>query len=110
MAESKTECSKCGASILQSTAERNAGRCKPCATGPKLENVAEGMEFGMRLFLGVFFAFVIGGIGYGIGSFMGTIGGIIIAIPFAIAGFVYGCFCVEINAIIRSMLPFMLDP
>ena len=110
MAELKTECSKCGASILQSTADENAGRCKPCETGPKLENVAEGIGFGMRLFLGVIFAFVIGGIGYGIGSFMGTIGGIVAALPFAIVGFIYGCFCLEINATIRSILPFMLDP
>ncbi|MEP3480089.1 MAG: hypothetical protein ABJZ55_12635 [Fuerstiella sp.] len=110
MAESKTKCLKCGAAILQSTAEQNGGRCKPCATGPKLENVAEGMEFGMRLFLGLVFAVVIGGVGYGIGSFLGAIGGIVLATPFALVGFVYGCLCVEINAIIRSLLPFMLDP
>ena len=110
MTESKTECSKCGASILQSTAERNGGRCKPCSTGPKLENVAVGMEFGIRLLLGVVFAVVIGGLGYGIGSFVGTIGGIILAVPFTIVGFIYGCFCIEINAIMRSLLPFMLDP
>ena len=110
MTDSKTECSKCGASILQSTADRNGGRCRPCATGPSVETVAEGMELGMRLLLGVVFAVVIGGIGYGIGSIFGTIGGIVVAIPFGFIGFLYGCFCVEINAIIRSFLPFMLDP
>lgn len=110
MTDAKTECAKCGTSILQSTADQNNGRCKPCATGPNLENVAEGMELGMRLLLGLFFAALIGAVGYGIGSLLGTIGGIIVAIPFALFGFVYGCFCVEINAIIRSLLPFIADP
>ena len=73
MTESKTECSKCGASILQSTADRNGGRCRPCATGSRVETVAEGMELGMRLLLGVVFAVVIGGVGYGIGSILGTV-------------------------------------
>ena len=110
MSEPKTDCATCGVSILQSTATQNGGRCKPCATGPKLEDVAGGIEFGTRILLGIVFAAVIGGLGYGIGSMLGTIGGVIIAIPFASLGFLYGCFCVEINAIIRSILPFMLDP
>ena len=109
MTEPETKCLKCGASILQSTATRNGGRCQPCATGPKVEDGAGGMELAMRLTLGVVFAVIIGGLGFGIGSFLGTIGGIFVAIPFTLVGFVYGCFCVEINAIIRSVLPFMLD-
>ena len=63
----------------------------------------------MRLFLGVVFSCVIGGLGYGLGSLFGMFGGIVIAVPFAFVGFIYGCFCVEINAIIRSLLPFTLD-
>jgi hypothetical protein len=66
------------------------------------------MELGVRLFLGVVFAVFIGGLGFGIGSFLGTLGGIFVAIPFTLVGFIYGCFCAEINAIIRSFLPFML--
>ena len=31
--EPKATCSECGCSILQSTATRNAGRCRPCADG-----------------------------------------------------------------------------
>lgn len=110
MSELKTECAKCGASILQSTASENDGRCKPCAVGPNLENTAEGMEVGMRLLLGVIFGVLFGGLGYAIGSFLGTIGAVIVTVPFALAGFVYGCFCVELNAVIRSILPHILDP
>lgn len=104
MTEPETECVKCGALILQSTATRNGGRYQACATGPKVEDVAEGMELGMRLILGVVFAVIIGGMGFGISSFLGTIGGIFVAIPFALVGFIYGCFCVEINAIIVGVL------
>ncbi|QDS92366.1 hypothetical protein FF011L_11090 [Roseimaritima multifibrata] len=110
MTNTKMECSKCGSSILESTAGQNSGLCKTCVAGPKIETVAEGMELGMRLLLGLFFAALVGTIGYGIGSFLGTIGGIIVTIPFAFFGFVYGCFCVEINAIIRTLLPFISDP
>jgi len=110
MPEPQTNCAKCGASILESTAKRNNGHCKPCTKGIGLGDVAEGMDFGMRLLLGVFFGALLAGFGFGIGSFLGTIGGIIVAIPFAGIAFVYGCFCVEINAIVRSLLPFMLDP
>ncbi|TWT79574.1 hypothetical protein CA13_09780 [Planctomycetes bacterium CA13] len=110
MLESKTECTKCRALILQVTADRNGGRCKPCATGAKLENISEGMEFGMRFLLGAFFGAMLAGVGFALGSFLGTVGGVVVAIPFALTGFIYGCFCVEINAIIRSLLPFMLDP
>ena len=63
----------------------------------------------MRLILGSIFAVVIGGLGCGIGSVLGTIGGIVVAIPFAMIGFCYGCFCVELNAIIRSVLPFIFE-
>ncbi len=33
MSEPKTQCSKCGAEILQATAERTGGLCMPCKTG-----------------------------------------------------------------------------
>ena len=109
MTQPKTKCTKCGTSILQSTAARNSGRCKPCATGPKFENTAGGMELGMRLILGSIFAGVAGGLGFGIGSVLGTIGGLVFAVPLAMIGFCYGCFCVQINAILRSILPFIFD-
>ena len=63
----------------------------------------------MRLILGSIFAVLAGGLGFGVGSVLGTIGGLIVAIPFAMTGFCYGCFCVEINAILRSILPFIFD-
>lgn len=110
MPDPKTKCRECRDLVLQSTADKNGGRCKPCAASPKFEDVAEGVALGMRFLLGVFFGVVIGGVGYGIGSLLGTIGGIAVAIPFAMLGFIYGCFCVEINAIVRSILPFVFDP
>ena len=33
--EGKIPCQSCGAEILPSTAQRNAGRCKPCANGTR---------------------------------------------------------------------------
>ena len=109
MVEQKLECLKCGALILQSTADQNNGRCKPCSAGPNLENIAEGTELGLRLFLGVIGGVSFAGLGYAIGSFAGSIAGIVCAIPFAMIGFVYGCFRVEINLLIRTMLPMIFD-
>lgn len=62
MTEPETECVKCGTAILQSTAASNDGRCRPCATGPKVEDVFEGIGLAMRLILGVVFAVIIGGL------------------------------------------------
>ena len=56
MSEPKTKCSKCGASILPSTATQNNGRCKPCASGPKLDDVVKRIvlylvAFGIVIYL-----------------------------------------------------------
>ncbi|WP_442507111.1 hypothetical protein SH528x_006009 [Novipirellula sp. SH528] len=70
----------------------------------KAGDVAESMELGLRLLLGVLFGCLFAGLGYGIGAILGTVTGIIVATPFAFVGFIYGCFCVEINAMIRLIL------
>lgn len=41
MAEAKTQCAACGAEMLVFTAERTAGRCRPCASGTR-ERLEEG--------------------------------------------------------------------
>ena len=109
MSESKTECTRCGSSILRSTADRNNGRCEPCASGKRVNQVSDSMELGLRLLLGIFFAGLVGGLGYSVGASFGTIGGLFVAVPSTLAGFIYGCFCVEINAIARTALHMMID-
>lgn len=107
MPEPTTNCAKCGASILQSTADQNDGRCQPCSGR---SDAVSSMTLGLRFLLGLIFGCLLGGLGYGIGSFVGSLVGVLVAIPFALIGFIYGCFCVEINAMIRSALPIVFDP
>ncbi len=75
----------------------------------KAGDVAESIEWGMRLLLGMLFGCVFTGLGYGLGAILGTVTGIIVATPFAVVGFIYGCFCVEINAIVRLILSSLLE-
>ena len=56
MSESKTKCSNCGVLILPSTATENNGRCKPCASGPNLDDVVKRIvlylvAFGIVIYL-----------------------------------------------------------
>ena len=101
----RTECKKCNAVILQSTAVATGGRCRKCEIKP--ENVAEGIEWGLRSILGIVFACIFAPAGYLLGSFLGTAGSIVCAIPFAIVGFLVGCFIVEIKSILRLLIPFL---
>lgn len=110
MGEQKLECTKCGASILKTTADENNGRCKACVRGAvDPGDVAEAMEFGMRTLMAVLFTIVFAGIGYGLGVFFGTFIAVVTAIPFAIVGFIYGFFNQEINSIIRSWFLMFFD-
>ena len=101
----RTECIKCDAVILQSTADATGGRCRKCEIKP--ENVAEGIEWGFRAILGIVFACIFAPAGYLLGSFLGTVGSIFCAIPFAMVGFLVGCFIVEIKSILRLLIPFL---
>ena len=110
MGEQKLECTKCGASILKTTADENNGRCKACVRGAvDPADVAEAMEFGMRTLMGAVFAIVFAGIGYGLGVVFGTFIAVVTAIPFAIVGFIYGFFSLEINSIIRSWFSVFIE-
>ena len=79
------------------------------AARPKTEELLEHMEFGTRILLGCVFALVFGAVGYGLGSILGTIGSVVLAVPFALVGFIYVCFSVEVNSMIRTMLGFFVD-
>lgn len=118
----KTACKQCGLRCRVSRAQQTGGLCKRCAdgrtrrdglasspTGMTPSDIADGMELGMRLLFGAFFGSLLGGLGYALGTSFTPIAGYILGFAFGGAGFVYGCFCFEINAVLRSILPFWVD-
>ena len=108
MAELQTTCSKCDVPILQSTADDNDGFCGHCKSrrsgGFKLDlTPTETVEFSMRLFLGALFSVMGFGLGCALGSQLGTVSAFVVAIAFAVVGFVYGCFKMEIDALVWAI-------
>ena len=110
MTATKTECVRCGTSIVQSTAKDTGGLCRPCEAGPDVETVSDGIEIGFRFTKALVFAIFAAGIGYTIGSVLGDIGSMVLSVPFTAVGFVYGFFSTEINAIIRLAFGWFVDP
>ncbi len=109
MSEKKVTCLTCKAEIIQATAIKNRGLCAQCIKGTSLEDIADGLSLGIRILRGVFFSSIFAVVGYAAGSVVGAMTGIFVAVPFATLGFVYGCFCSEINSLIRVVLSFVID-
>ncbi len=109
MPELKIACRKCNAEILGATASKNQGLCAQCVKGTSFEDIADGIAIGMRFLRGIIFSVFFAGLGYGFGSVVGTMTGIFVAVLFAVVGFVYGCFCSEINSLVRTLLSFTFD-
>lgn len=95
---------------MQSTAKKTGGLCRPCDAGPDLVQVAERIEIGSRFLLAVVGAVIFGGIGYAVGALLSVLGGVVLAIPCAVIGFVYGFFKPEIHAILGLMVGWLVDP
>lgn len=109
MTDSKTKCSACGVSIVQSTAKATGGLCRPCHEGPDLTAVTEAAEIGVRLTMAFFFAAFAASAGYAIGSLLGNVAALLAAIPFAVVGFVCGFFFIEVKAIFRFVYGVFFD-
>lgn len=110
MSEAKNSvaaCKRFGVAIQAATAQELDGLCRPCSQGRFSSALglgdAEKLGISLRLIYGLLFGCILGGVGYGIGSSLGMFIGIVVAFPFALVGFIYGCFLVEINGIIRGM-------
>ena len=110
MSETKTKCRKCGESIYESTAEQHRGLCADCNRLPKVDDVIEGIGCAFRLLLAFLFGGLLGGAGYAIGAYFGIFGGLVLGVPLALIGFVYGLFFQEVNLALRVFLaPFLGD-
>ncbi len=123
MESPKLNCKVCGKEISQETADNYLGGCWRCHPGTgtadgryegkdeekfNIENIADSMEFGMRLLLAFVFGCVFCGLGYAAGAWIWSGIALLLALIFFPIGFVYGFFAVEINALIRFALRWLI--
>ncbi|MEM9420079.1 MAG: hypothetical protein AAGA25_13650 [Planctomycetota bacterium] len=66
----------------------------------KAERAGESFELGVRVILGLIFAFLLGGAAWAIGTYVWIGISIVLAIPAALIGFTAGFFWVEIKLLI----------
>jgi hypothetical protein len=75
----------------------------------RVEDAGETMEFGMRLFLGFLFAFLLSGIAWWIGSHVWVGVAIVITLLAFPIGFLVGFFWLEVKFMLRLFFGSLID-